>query len=40
MLQYTCDAGTTSNDNDISRAWCVGEGIWVGPKMTCGSKCT
>lgn len=37
MLQYTCDAGTTSNDNDITRAWCVGEGIWVGPKMTCGS---
>ncbi|XP_063422165.1 protein lev-9-like isoform X1 [Mytilus trossulus] len=37
MLQYTCDTGNTGNTNDISRAWCVGAGIWVGPKMTCSS---
>lgn len=35
MLQYTCDKGTVGHDTDITRAWCVGQGIWVGPKMSC-----
>ncbi|XP_050406402.1 protein lev-9 isoform X1 [Patella vulgata] len=34
-LLYECDAGFTARKDVVVRAWCVGDGVWVGPNLTC-----
>ncbi|KAK3589286.1 hypothetical protein CHS0354_008348 [Potamilus streckersoni] len=36
MLQYQCTDNYTLSRDSVTRAWCVGGGLWVGPNMTCG----
>ena len=36
QLTYTCKSGY--NMDGFFRAMCVGEGRWVGPRMTCSRK--
>ncbi|KAK3088917.1 hypothetical protein FSP39_025445 [Pinctada imbricata] len=35
MLEYTCRDGFQKGKNDADKAWCVGMGTWVGPRMKC-----
>ncbi|KAK7095002.1 hypothetical protein V1264_006470 [Littorina saxatilis] len=36
-LMYKCDLGYTPTKGSIDSAWCVTNGIWVGPNLTCVS---